>query len=110
MWDIRWKSSIYTWNDDGIVVNSLKFSPDDQWIAFGGRDGLVNVDAMILIWESGLSSWQGQRFFLLSNLLIDSGAQECTGPLFGGYWGLSPSHQVMKLILHLHLVLRLRFC
>jgi WD40 repeat protein len=87
MWDIRRKSWIFTYKGHRIVVNSLKFSPDGQWIASGGDDGLVKVGAMILIWESGLSSWQGQRFFLLSTLLIDSGAQECTGLLFGGYWG-----------------------
>jgi WD40 repeat protein len=32
-----------------MTVNSLKFSPDGQWIASGGDDGLVKVAVMILI-------------------------------------------------------------
>jgi WD40 repeat protein len=49
MWDIRRKSWIFTYKGHKIAVNSLKFSPDGQWIASGGDDGLVKVAAMILI-------------------------------------------------------------
>jgi WD40 repeat protein len=72
-----------------IAVNSLKFSPVGQWIASGGDDCLVKVVAMILISESA-QFLAGVKIFLLSSLLIHSGAEECTGLLFSGYWGLSP--------------------
>jgi WD40 repeat protein len=49
MWDIRQKGWIYAYKGHRMPVNSLKFSPDGQWIASGGDDGLVKVAAMILI-------------------------------------------------------------
>jgi WD40 repeat protein len=51
MWDIRRKSWIFAYKGHGISVNSLKFSPDGQWIASGGDDCLVKVAAMILIYR-----------------------------------------------------------
>jgi WD40 repeat protein len=54
MWDIRRKSWIFTYKGHRITVNSLKFSPDGQWIASGGEDGLVKVAAVILIYKRKL--------------------------------------------------------
>jgi WD40 repeat protein len=51
MWDIRRKSWIFTYKGHRITVNSLKFSPDGQWIASGGEDGLVKVTAVILMYR-----------------------------------------------------------
>ena len=35
------------------MVNSLKFSPDGQWIASAGEEGMVKVNVIqILFWDS----------------------------------------------------------
>lgn len=46
LWDIRKKGCIYTYTKDGHnkTVNSLKFSPDGQWIASAGEEGMVKVN------------------------------------------------------------------
>ena len=43
MWDIRRKGCIFTYKGHNQMVNSLKFSPDGQWIASAGEDGGVKV-------------------------------------------------------------------
>lgn len=43
LWDIRCKGCIFTYKGHKQTVNSLKFSPDGQWIASGGEEGLVKV-------------------------------------------------------------------
>lgn len=42
LWDIRRKGCIFTYGHK-LTVNSLKFSPDGQWIASGGEEGIVRV-------------------------------------------------------------------
>lgn len=43
MWDIRKKGCIFGYKGHSTTVNSLKFSPDGQWIASGGEDNYVKV-------------------------------------------------------------------
>lgn len=43
LWDIRRKGCIFTYKGHKLTVNSLKFSPDGQWIASAGEEGLVKV-------------------------------------------------------------------
>jgi WD40 repeat protein len=43
LWDIRRKGCIFTYKGHALTVNSLKFSPDGQWIASAGEEGLVKV-------------------------------------------------------------------
>ena len=49
LWDIRRKGCIFTYKGHKLTVNSLKFSPDGQWIASAGEEGLVKVKTVILI-------------------------------------------------------------
>ena len=43
MWDIRKKGCIFGYKGHNSTVNSIRFSPDGQWIASGGDDNLVKV-------------------------------------------------------------------
>jgi len=43
MWDVRKKGCIFGYKGHSSPVNSLKFSPDGQWIASGGDDAIVKV-------------------------------------------------------------------
>lgn len=43
LWDIRRKGCIFTYKGHNRTVNSLKFSPDGQWIASAGEEGMVKV-------------------------------------------------------------------
>src|ERR1700743_1807254 len=43
LWDIRKKGCIFGYKGHNSTVNSLKFSPDGQWIASGGDDNLVKL-------------------------------------------------------------------
>lgn len=43
LWDIRKKGCIFGYKGHNGTVNSLKFSPDGQWIASGGDDNFVKV-------------------------------------------------------------------
>ncbi|ODN03976.1 Katanin p80 WD40 repeat-containing subunit B1 [Orchesella cincta] len=43
MWDIRKKGCIFGYKGHNSTVNSLKFSPDGQWIASGGEDNYVKI-------------------------------------------------------------------
>ncbi|KAJ4445662.1 hypothetical protein ANN_12346 [Periplaneta americana] len=43
LWDIRRKGCIFTYKGHKMTVNSLKFSPDGQWIASAGEEGLVKL-------------------------------------------------------------------
>lgn len=44
LWDTRYKGHICTYNVHRQTVNSVKFSPDGQWVASGGEEGLVKVN------------------------------------------------------------------
>lgn len=44
LWDIRRKGCIFTYKGHNRMVNSLKFSPDGQWIASAGEEGMVKVN------------------------------------------------------------------
>jgi WD40 repeat protein len=67
MWDIRRKSWIFSYKGHRITVNSLKFSPDGQWIASGGEDGLVKVIAVILICKREFLCCNAVISFVLKN-------------------------------------------
>ena len=43
LWDIRRKGCIFTYKGHSSTVNSLRFSPDGQWVASAGDDGFVKV-------------------------------------------------------------------
>ncbi len=43
LWDTRRKGCIFTYKGHSQRVNSLKFSPDGQWIASAGDEGSVKV-------------------------------------------------------------------
>jgi katanin p80 WD40 repeat-containing subunit B1 len=43
LWDIRRKGCIFTYKGHSQQVNSLKFSPDGQWVASAGEEGAVKV-------------------------------------------------------------------
>ncbi len=43
LWDTRRKGCIFTYKGHSERVNSLKFSPDGQWIASAGEEGAVKV-------------------------------------------------------------------
>ena len=43
LWDIRRKGCIFTYKGHRQKVNSVKFSPDGQWIASAGEEGAVKV-------------------------------------------------------------------
>ena len=43
LWDIRRKGCIFTYKGHSSTVNSLRFSPDGQWVASAGDDGYVKV-------------------------------------------------------------------
>lgn len=43
LWDVRKKGCIFGYKGHNGTVNSLKFSPDGQWIASGGDDNFVKV-------------------------------------------------------------------
>lgn len=43
LWDLRRKGCIYTYRGHSKSINSIRFSPDGQWIASGGEDGVVRV-------------------------------------------------------------------
>lgn len=43
LWDLRKKGCIYTYKGHSKSINSIRFSPDGQWIASGGEDGVVRV-------------------------------------------------------------------
>ena len=43
LWDIRRKGCIFTYKGHANRVNSLRFSPDGQWIASAGEDAAVKV-------------------------------------------------------------------
>lgn len=43
LWDTRKKGCIFGYQGHNGTVNSLKFSPDGQWIASGGDDNFVKV-------------------------------------------------------------------
>lgn len=43
LWDIRRKGCIFTYKGHSKAVNTLKFSPDGQWIASAGEEGAVKV-------------------------------------------------------------------
>ncbi len=49
MWDIRKKGCIFGYKGHNSTVNSLKFSPDGQWIASGGEDNFVKVSLDLVI-------------------------------------------------------------
>lgn len=48
LWDIRRKGCIFTYKGHNRTVNSLKFSPDGQWIASAGEEGMVKVSHSFL--------------------------------------------------------------
>jgi katanin p80 WD40 repeat-containing subunit B1 len=50
LWDIRRKGCIFTYKGHKLTVNSLKFSPDGQWIASAGEEGLVKVMTVIVVY------------------------------------------------------------
>ncbi|KAL1457730.1 hypothetical protein WDU94_007924 [Cyamophila willieti] len=43
LWDLRRKGCIYTYRGHSKSINSIRFSPDGQWIASGGEDGVVRI-------------------------------------------------------------------
>ena len=45
LWDIRRKGCIFTYKGHRQKVNSVKFSPDGQWIASAGEEGAVKVQS-----------------------------------------------------------------
>lgn len=47
LWDIRRKGCIFTYKGHNRTVNSLKFSPDGQWIASAGEEGMVKVSQIL---------------------------------------------------------------
>jgi katanin p80 WD40 repeat-containing subunit B1 len=47
LWDIRRKGCIFTCKGHDRIVNNLKFSPDGQWIASAGEEGMVKVSKFI---------------------------------------------------------------
>ena len=51
LWDIRRKGCIFTYKGHSSTVNSLRFSPDGQWIASTGDDGYVKVRSSFLFRE-----------------------------------------------------------
>lgn len=54
MWDIRKKGCIFGYKGHNSTVNSLKFSPDGQWIASGGEDNFVKVSLKLVIRETNV--------------------------------------------------------
>jgi len=51
MWDIRKKGCIFGYKGHNSTVNSIRFSPDGQWIASGGDDNLVKVSQVNFMWR-----------------------------------------------------------
>lgn len=61
LWDIRRKGCIFTYKGHNKTVNSLKFSPDGQWIASAGEEGMVKV-------SHSFSRYKGKCIFIMSYL------------------------------------------
>ena len=43
MWDLRRKACIFTYKGHTGAINSLRFSPDNKWIASVSDDSLVKI-------------------------------------------------------------------
>lgn len=54
LWDIRRKGCIFTYKGHNLTVNSLKFSPDGQWIASAGEDCNVKVGIHVQLMIFGI--------------------------------------------------------
>ena len=66
LWDIRRKGCIFTYKGHRQKVNSVKFSPDGQWIASAGEEGAVKVRGLrsMIIIQGGPSA--------LGNIYVDN--------------------------------------
>lgn len=81
LWDIRRKGCIFTYKGHNRTVNSLKFSPDGQWIASAGEEGMVKVKirkrSIFYLWSFAFND-QFYPLLYLVTFLISMYIASCT--------------------------------